>query len=64
MGGCSGGPIPGEGRHATSLIAGPAGAKGSFFVRTCNMASESWRAMSTRATLAPRWRPRRCLVRS
>ena len=37
MGGCAGGPIPFGGRHATSLIAGPAGAKGSFLVRTCQM---------------------------
>ena len=64
MGGCSGGPIPLGGRHATSLMAGPAGAKGSFLVRTCQMASASWRAMSTRATFAPRWRPSLCLVRS
>ena len=63
VGGCAGGPIPYRGRQATSCIAGPAGAKGSFLVSTCQMASDSWRAMSTRATLAPRWRPRRCLVR-
>ena len=29
----------------------------------CQMASASLRATSTRATLAPRWRPRRVLVR-
>ena len=29
----------------------------------CQMASVSLRATSTRATLAPRWRPRRLLVR-
>src|SRR3990172_8775708 len=45
-------------------MAGPAGWKGSFFVRTCQIVSASWRARSTRATLAPRWRPRRSFIRS
>ena len=52
------------GRQATRSIVGPAGAKGSFLVRTCQIASASLRAMSIRATFAPRCRPRRCLVRS
>ena len=41
----------------------PAGAKGLLVVSMCQMASVSLRAMSTRATDAPRWRPSRVLVR-
>jgi hypothetical protein len=32
-------------------------------VSMCQIASVSWRTMSTRATFAPRWRPKRVLVR-
>src|SRR5439155_9006513 len=54
VGDCSGGPIPYGGRQATRWIAGPAGANGSFVVGMCQIASASWRAGSTRASLAPR----------
>ena len=37
----AGGPIPFGGRQATRQIAGPTGAKGSFFVRTCQIAVAS-----------------------
>ena len=60
----AGGPFRFEGRQATRRIAGPAGAKGSFLLSTCQMASASRRASSTRATFAPRWRPSRRFVRS
>jgi hypothetical protein len=52
-----------EGRQAARIFVGPAGAKGSPLVSMCQMASVSFGAISTRATLAPRWRPRRTLVR-
>jgi hypothetical protein len=42
---------------------GLAGAKGRCRVSMDQMASVSLRATSTRATLGPRWRPSRCLVR-
>jgi hypothetical protein len=45
-----------EGRQAARICVGPAGAKGSPLVSMCQMASVSRRAISTRATLAPRWR--------
>ena len=41
----------------------PAGAKGLLAVSMCQMASVSLRAISTRATEGPRWRPSRVLVR-
>ena len=40
----------------------PAGAKGLLVVSMYQIASARRRAMSTRATLAPRCLPRRCLV--
>ena len=55
----------GEGRQATRGCAGDLpGANGSFLVNMCQMAVLSSRAMSTRATFDPRWRPSRCFVRS
>ena len=51
------------GRHAARGKAAPAGAKGCDLVSMCQIASLSFLAMSTWATLAPRWRPRRVLVR-
>jgi hypothetical protein len=43
--------------------AAPAGAKGLLVVSMCQIASASRRARSTWATLGPRWRPSRVLVR-
>jgi hypothetical protein len=58
-------PISGEGRHATRAdTGGLPGAKGSDLVSMCQIAELSSRAISTRATLLPRWRPRRFFVRS
>src|SRR4029450_1177877 len=60
----SGWPSSDEGRQATrALVGGLAGANGWERVSMDQLASVSWRATSTRATLAPRWRPSRCLVR-
>lgn len=49
--------------YATKVLVGPWGAKGSCFVSIHQMAVVIRRAMSTRATLGPCWRPSRCLVR-
>src|SRR5689334_25412151 len=43
--------------------AAPAGAKGRLVDSMCQIASASRRARSTWATLGPRWRPSRVLVR-
>ena len=60
----SGWPSSDEGRQVTrALVGGLAGAKGCLRVSMYQMASVSLRATSTLATLAPRWRPSRCLVR-
>jgi hypothetical protein len=48
---------------ARAVVVAPAGAKGLLVVSMCQIASVSLRAMSTRATEAPRWRPSRVLVR-
>jgi len=52
-----------RGRQATRTGRGTCGANGSPLVSMCQIASARVRASSTRATLAPRWRPRRVLVR-
>ena len=62
-------PAPGaqvqKGRQAARRKAEPpgAGAKGSLLVSMCQIASVSFLATSIWATLAPRWRPRRRLLR-
>src|SRR3954470_4390248 len=48
---------------ARALCGAPAGAKGLVVLSIHQMASASLRAMSTRATFAPRCLPRRVLVR-
>src|ERR671929_503756 len=52
-----------EGLQEARGGAAPAGEKGWLRVSMCQIASARWRAMSIWATLAPRWRPRRCLLR-
>ncbi len=54
-----------EGRQAARRSVAPpeAGAKGWLLVSMCLIASVSSLAMSIWATLAPRWRPRRFLLR-
>jgi hypothetical protein len=54
-----------KGRQAARRRAEPpgAGAKGSWLVSMCQIASVSFRATSIWATLAPHWRPRRRLLR-
>src|SRR3954464_14417412 len=54
-----------EGRQAARRRVEPPGAavKGWLWVSMCQIASVSFRAMSIWATLAPRWRPRRRLLR-
>jgi len=63
LGGCSGGPIP---YRVVKRPAASRACRGEGFVlrETCQTASARRRAMSTRATFAPRWRPRRRLLRS
>ena len=62
-------PAPGaqvqKGRQAARRKVEPpgAGVKGWLLVSMCQIASVSFLAMSIWATLAPRWRPRRRLVR-
>src|SRR6266550_2802708 len=51
------------GRHAARGVVAPAGAKGWLRVSMYQIASVSLRAISTRATFLPRWRPRRLAVR-
>lgn len=53
-----------RGRQAARSDVAPAGANGYWVVSMCQMASARRRAMSTRATLLPRWRPRRPALRS
>ena len=55
--------ISGESRQAARRTGAPAGAKGWLRVSMCQIASVSFLAMSIWATLAPRWRPRRFLLR-
>src|SRR5664280_3534514 len=56
-----------KGRQAARRKAAPpeagVGAKGWLLVSMCQIASVSFLAMSICATLAPRWRPRRFLLR-
>ena len=56
-----------KGRQAARRTVAPpeagVGAKGWLLVSMCQIASVSFRAMSIWATLAPRWRPRRFLLR-
>src|SRR4051794_38341076 len=60
----SGGASQGRAVYAArAVVVAPAGAKGWWVVSMCQMASVSLRAMSTRATEGPRWRPSRVLVR-
>ena len=58
----------GSASHSRALYeardsAAPAGAKGRLVESMCQIASERRRARSTWATLGPRWRPNRALVR-
>src|SRR3954467_11925003 len=59
----SGGAIQWRAVYAARGFAGPAGAKGWEVVSMYQIASASRRARSTRAILAPRWRPSRARVR-
>src|SRR3954464_5415042 len=60
----SGGASQGRAVYAArAVVVAPAGAKGLLVVSMCQIASVSLRAMSTRATEGPRWRPSRVLVR-
>src|SRR3954453_16961986 len=59
----SGGAIQWRAVYAARGFAAPAGAKGWEVVSMYQIASASRRARSTRAILAPRWRPSRVLVR-
>ena len=49
--------------EARVRLAAPAGAKGFAVVSMYQIASDSLRAMSTRAIFFPRWVPRRVVVR-
>ena len=62
VGACLGGPSPAGVVYATKGFAGPAGANGWLRVSMYQIASASLRAISTRATLVPRCRPRRRFV--
>ena len=63
MGGSLRRRISKESRQAARRKRAPAGAKGSLRVSMCQIASVSFRERSIWATLGPRWRPRRLLVR-
>src|SRR5215210_3387659 len=59
----SGRRISKESRQAARRKRAPAGAKGWLRVSMCQIASVSFLERSIWATLGPRWRPRRFLVR-
>ena len=59
----SGGATQSRALYEARDCAAPAGAKGWLVVSMCQIASASRRARSTWATLGPRWRPSRVLVR-
>jgi hypothetical protein len=64
MGGSFRWRISKESRQAARRQGAPAGAKGWLRVSMCQKASASLRERSIWATLGPRWRPRRFLVRA
>jgi hypothetical protein len=64
VGACLGGPTQKRVVYAGRGNVGPAGANGWERVSMYQIASANLRATSMRATLAPRWRPRRRLVAS